>query len=118
MATGDARLRGRTTTAVGTVEGSPLLLLVAGMVEEPPLLLLVAGTVEGQEVCVGNPGLLRKRKLLVAKPLSKAFNLSKESLIQKSASGSDDTPAPKRRKSSQDIRDKRMKEIEEDLSRY
>ena len=52
---------------------------------------------------------------LVTKSLSQGFQFVKgKSRLKKCASSSDDTPAPKRRKSSQDIRDKRMKEIEED----
>ena len=72
-----------------------------------------------QELCLRNPVLLHKRKLLIDaardKIIEQGFQFVKEkSCSKKCASSSDDTPAPKRRKSSQDIRDKRMKEIEED----
>ena len=76
-----------------------------------------------QELCLGNPGLLHKRKLLIDaardKIIEQGFQFVKgKSRSKKCASSSDDTPAPKRRKSLQDIRDKRMKEIEDcqDLS--
>ena len=72
-----------------------------------------------QELCLRNPGLLPKRKLLIDaardKIIEQGFQFVKgKSHSKKCASISDDMPAPKRRKSSQDIRDQRMKEIEEE----
>ena len=76
-----------------------------------------------QELCLRNPGLLHKMKLLIDaardKIIEQGFQFVKgKSHSKKCASSSDDTPAPKCRKSLQDIRDKRMKEIEDcqDLS--
>ena len=72
-----------------------------------------------QELCLGNSGLLHKGKLLIDaardKIIEQGFQFVKgKSRSKKCASNSDNMPAPKRRMSSQDIRDKRMKAIEED----
>ena len=71
-----------------------------------------------QELCLANPGLLQKGKLLLdaarAKIIEQGFQFVKgKSRSRKDADPNQDPPATKRRKYSQDMRDQRMKDLED-----
>ena len=72
-----------------------------------------------QQLCLQNPGLLKKRQLLIdtarAKIIADGFQFVKGKSRSKRDQQSDEEPTPKYPKISQAIREKRMLQIEEDL---
>jgi polyhydroxyalkanoate synthesis regulator phasin len=69
------------------------------------------------EICLENPGMLRKRQALIdtarIKIIDEGFIFVKG---HSRSNKSDEEPRPKRPKISQDVREKRMKDVEEDLA--
>jgi hypothetical protein len=76
-----------------------------------------------QQMCLKNPALIRKRQLLTdearKKILEEGFQFVKgKSRSKKGLSKNEGEPKPKRLKMNQDIRDTRMKELEETIKDY
>ena len=71
------------------------------------------------ELCLQNPGLLRKRQALIdaarAKIIDEGFQFVKGKSRSKSVTPESE-PKPKRQKLSQEVREKRLKDIEEDTT--
>ena len=73
-----------------------------------------------QALALDQPSLIRKRQMLLDlardRVIASGFQFVKGKSRSKKSSGSEEEPAPKRRKLSQDIREKRMKDLEQDIS--